>query len=177
MNDAGLLVAETTIAQTRFKPDGEALASHLRRTLQYADTIDEAVKILTANNNGMYTNEWLLGDTRSGEVAMFELGTDKHKLWRSSKDEWLGGTKGFYWGCNNAKDLAVRLETVPRVAGKPVNLVFHPSDRDRTWQRLYREEKGMIDANFGFKAFSTPPLVGARTLRRQVHHHGAWLAS
>ena len=95
MNDAGLLVAETTIAQTRFNPDGQALASRIRNLLQYADSIDDAVKILTTSNNGMYTNEWLMGDTRTNEVAMFELGTDKHRLWRSSRGEWFGGTPGF----------------------------------------------------------------------------------
>ena len=163
LNDAGLLVAETTIAQTRFNPDGQALASRIRKVLQYADSIDDAVKILTTSNNGMYTNEWLFGDTRTNEVAMFELGTEKQKLWRSSKDEWLGGTKGFYWGCNNARDLSVRLETVASLEGKPANLVFHPSDRDRTWQRLFGEAKATINADFGFRAFTTPPLAAAHS--------------
>src|SRR5436305_1137878 len=72
LNDAGLLVAETTIAQTRFNPDGQALASRIRKVLQYADSIDDAVKILTTSNNGMYTNEWLFADTRTNEIAMFE---------------------------------------------------------------------------------------------------------
>jgi hypothetical protein len=163
LNDAGLLVAETTIAQTRFNPDGQALASRIRKVLQYADSIDDAVKILMTSNNGMYTNEWLFGDTRTGEVALFELGTEKHKLWRSSKDEWLGGTKGFYWGCNNARDLSVRVETVASLEGKPANLVFHPSDRDRTWQRLFAAAKTSIDADFGFRAFTTPPLAAAHS--------------
>ncbi len=163
MNDAGLLVAETTIAQTKFQPDGQALASRIRKVLQYADNIDEAVKILTTANNGMYTNEWLFGDTRTGEIAMFELGTDKSKLWRSSREEWLGGTKGFYWGCNNARDLAVRLETVASLEGKPANLVFHPSDRDRTWQRLFGDARGTIDAEFGFRSFTTSPLAASHS--------------
>jgi hypothetical protein len=97
-NDAGLLVTETTIAQTKFDPTGDALASRIRKTLQYADSIDQAVAILAKANNGLYTNEWLLGDIKTNEIAMFELGTHKTKLWRSSKDEWFGGTKGFYWG-------------------------------------------------------------------------------
>ena len=142
MNDAGLLVAETTIAQTKFDLDGQALASRIRKVLQYADSIDDAVEILTTANNGLYTNEWLLGDTKTNEIAMFELGTHKNKLWRSSKNEWLGGTKGFYWGCNNTKDLDVRLETVASLEGKPANVVFHPSDRDRTWLRLFGEAQG-----------------------------------
>lgn len=158
MNDAGLLVAETTIAQTRFDIEGAALASRIRKALQYSDSIDQAVETLRTANNGMYTNEWLLGDLKTNEIAMFELGTHKTRLWRSSKDEWFGGTKGFYWGCNNAKDLNVRLETVASVEGKPANVVFHPSDRDRTWLRLYREHQGKIGEGFGFLAFTTPPL-------------------
>jgi hypothetical protein len=101
----------------------------------------------------------LLGDTKTNEIAMFELGTHKTKLWRSSKDEWLAGTEGFYWGCNNTKDLDVRMETVPGLDGKPANVVFRPSDRDRKWIELYRAHKGKIDADFGFLAFTTPPLA------------------
>jgi hypothetical protein len=164
LNDAGLLVAETTIQQTKFDVKGTPLASRIRKVLQYADSIDRAVEILKTDNNGMYTNEWLLADTKSNEIAMFELGTHRSKLWRSSKDEWFGGTKGFYWGCNNAKDLNVRLETVPSPDGRPANLVFRPSDRDRTWLRLYDEHKGTISEAFGFKAFTTPPLAAAHSL-------------
>ncbi|HJT33100.1 MAG TPA: C45 family autoproteolytic acyltransferase/hydrolase, partial [Pirellulales bacterium] len=105
MNDAGLLVAETTIRQTTFDISGLTVASRIRRALQYADNIDRAVEILNDSNNGLFTNEWLLADINTNEIAMFELGTRQSKLWRSGKDEWPGGTKGFYWGCNNAKEL------------------------------------------------------------------------
>ena len=99
------------------------------------------MRILGEGNNGLYTNEWLLADTKTNEIAMFELGTHKSRLWRSSKNEWFGGTEGFYWGCNNAKDLEVRLETVAGLEGRPANVVFHPSDRDRTWLRLFDRKK------------------------------------
>ncbi len=132
--------------------------------LQYADSIDRAVRILQEGNNGLYTNEWLLADTKTGEVAMFELGTHKSRLWRSSRNEWYGDTKGFYWGCNNAKDLEVRLETVPGLGGRPANVVFHPSDRDRTWLQLFDQKKGSINADFGTLAFTTPPLAAAHSL-------------
>lgn len=159
LNDAGLIVAETTIKQTKFEASGLALASRIRKALQYSETIDQAVAILKEGNNGMYTNEWLLADTKTNEIAMFELGTQKSKLWRSSKDEWFGGTKGFYWGCNNAKDLDVRLETIPSVEARPENVVWHPSDRDRAWLRLYEMHKGKIGTGFGFEAFTTAPLA------------------
>ncbi len=161
LNDAGLLVAETTINQTKFDINGQSLVSRIRKALQYGDSIDQAVAILGKDNNGVYSNEWLLADTKTNEIAMFELGTHKSKLWRSSKHEWIAGTEGFYWGCNNAKDLQVRLETVPSVEGKPANMVYRPSDRDLAWLRLYHKHKGKISAEFGFEAFTTPPIAGA----------------
>ncbi len=164
LNDAGLLVTETTLAQTRFDINGDALASRIRKTLQYADSIDSAVAILGAKNNGLYTNEWLLGDTKTDEIAMYELGTHKSKLWRSGKDEWFGGTKGFYWGCNNAKDLDVRLETIASLGAKPESTVWVASDRDIKWQELYRKHKGKIGEPFGFEAYSTPPLAAFSSL-------------
>jgi hypothetical protein len=159
MSGAGLIVAETTIKQTRFDINGASMVSRIRKALQYGSTIDEAAAILEKANNGVYTNEWLLADTKTNEIALFELGTHKSRLWRSSKEEWFGGTPGFYWGCNNAKDLEVRLETIPSVAGKPANMVFAASDRDRTWLKLYEKHKGKITADFGFEAFTTAPLA------------------
>jgi hypothetical protein len=159
MNDAGLLIAETTISQTRFDIKGMTEASRIRQAIQYAKNIDDAVAILKKDNNGLYTNEWLLGDINTNEIALFELGTHKSKLHRSSKKEWIGGTQGFYWGCNNTKDLELRLETVASVKGRPANVVFHPSDRDRAWQKLYHKHKGKIGVEFGKEAFTTPPLA------------------
>src|SRR5438105_588337 len=148
LNDAGLLVSETTIAQTKFDINGKSLGSRIRQALQYANNIDQAVEILKAGNNGLYTNEWLLADIKTNEIAMFELGTAKSKLYRSSKNEWFGGTEGFYWGCNNTKDLDVRLETIASIHDRPANAVFCPSDRDKTWLRLFQQYRGKIDAGF-----------------------------
>ncbi|HUY35587.1 MAG TPA: C45 family autoproteolytic acyltransferase/hydrolase [Pirellulales bacterium] len=159
MNDAGLLVAETTIRQTSFDAAGQTVASRIRRVVQYGDSIDEAVRILKEANNGLYSNEWLLADIKTNEIAMFELGTRASKLWRSANDEWPAGSKGFYWGCNNAKDPAVRRETPSSLADKPANLVFRPSERDTLWLRLFGRCQGRIDASFGFEAFTTPPLA------------------
>ena len=160
INSAGMIVSETTIQQTKFNPQGEMVASRIRRAAQYGDSIDRCVEILSASNNGLYTNEWLIGDTKTNEIAMFELGTDKSKLWRSSRNEWVSGTMGFYWGCNNTKDVDVLKDTVADMRGKPVNLVIHPRMRDEAWIKLFQKGQGKIDEAFGFLAFSTPPIVG-----------------
>lgn len=164
LNSAGLIVCETTIDQTRFEAAGLTVASRIRQAVQYSDSIDGVVHTLKKENNGLYTNEWLIADVKTNEIAMFELGTHKTRLWRSSKDEWFAGTPGFYWGCNNTKDLHVRLETIPGVQGRPENLVWRPSERDKTWQRLYAEHKGKIDAGFGRLAFTTPPVAAYHSL-------------
>jgi hypothetical protein len=158
INDAGLLINETTITQTRFDPNGMTLTSRIRKAIQYADSIDKAVEILKKDNNGLYTNEWLLADINTNEIAMFELGTHRSKLWRSSKNEWFGDTPGFYWGCNNTKDMDVRLETVPSAKGKPENVVFRPQARDIAWQKVYEKYKGKIGIDFAKEAFTSPAI-------------------
>src|SRR5579872_5084856 len=142
-NDAGILLSETTIDQTPFDPSGEPLTTRARKAIQYAESIDDVVKILSVKNNGLYTNEWLIADTNTNEIAMFELGTQKNKLWRSSRDEWFGGTKGFYWGCNNTKDAQIRLEATPANGEhRPEETVWVPSDRDKAWLRFFEKNKG-----------------------------------
>ena len=135
---------------------------------EYSDNIDDVVRTLSEGNNGLYTNEWLIADTRSNEIAMFELGTETSTLRRSSKGEWFGGTEGFYWGCNNAKDLQVRMESVASLNGAPANLVFHSSDRDRAWLAWFDRHKGKIDAAAGKEAFTTAPLAAWPALDAKV---------
>jgi len=169
INDGGLIVAETTIGQTKFNPAGKPLASRIRQAVQYADSIDKVVEILSDSSNGLYTNQWLLGDIKTNEIAMFELGTHRTRLWRSSKNEWLPGfsvpgssergIKGFYWGCNNNQDVEVLKETVPDLGGKPANLVRHPHRRDKAWLALFEKRSGKIDEAFAFEAFASPPLA------------------
>jgi len=167
-NDAGIVLTETTINQSPFNMRGTPIAYRARRAIQDSSSIDQVIEILSAKNNGLYTNEWLLGDAKTNEIAMFELGTYKSRLYRSSKNDWFGGTTGFYWGDNNAKDLAVRLEESPDPKGAPSYVPFVPGARDLEWQDLYRQYKGKIDQQFGFLAFHTAPLVSATAMDAKV---------
>ena len=160
LNDAGILVTETTIAQTRFDTNGMAVASRIRKALQYADSIDKAVAILKEQNNGLYTNEWLLADIKTNEIAMFELGTHKSKLYRSSKERVVRRHGGLLLGLQQHQGPGrAPGDDRRRGIGRPGNAVFHPSDRDRKWLELYDKYKGKIDADFGKLAFTTPPLA------------------
>jgi hypothetical protein len=167
-NDAGVVLTETTIGQTPFNAQGTPVAFRARMAIQYGGNIDEVVERLGTRNNGLYTNEWLLGDAQNNEVAMYELGTNHTKLWRSSKNEWFGDTPGFYWGDNNAKDLAVNLETVADPHGTPEYIPYVPGIRDMAWQDLYRQYRGQIDEQFAFLAFRTAPLVGPSAMDAKI---------
>ena len=167
-NDAGVVLTETTINQTPFDSKGTPVAFRARMAIQYGGNIDEVVKVLGTQNNGLYTNEWLIGDAKNNEIAMYELGTNKAKLWRSSKNEWFGGTTGFYWGDNNPKDLDVRLENKSDPQGSPEYVPYVPGPRDLAWKKLYDTQNGQIDEQFAFTAFRTAPLVSASTMDAKV---------
>src|SRR5450755_4258792 len=79
-NDAGIVLTETTIRQTPYNPQGTPVAFRARMAIQYGGSITEMVKQLGTRNNGLYTNEWLMGDAKTNEIAMYELGTNKTKL-------------------------------------------------------------------------------------------------
>jgi hypothetical protein len=166
-NDAGVVLTETTIRQTPFNVQGTPIAFRARLAIQYGDDIGEVVKHLGTRNNGLYTNEWLIGDAKNNEIAMYELGTNKTKLWRSSANEWFG-TPGFYSSNNNAKDIDIRLENYPDPKGWPDYIPYVPDVRDLAWQNLYQKHKGQIDEQFGFLAFRTAPLVSSSTMDAKV---------
>jgi hypothetical protein len=167
-NDAGVVLTETTIQQTPFNAQGTPVAFRARMAIQYGGNIDEVVARLGDRNNGLYTNEWLMGDAKNNEIAMYELGTLHTRLWRSSKGEWFGNTPGFYWGDNNAKDLNVNLEYQPDPKGPPVYVPYVPGIRDLAWQDLYRQYHGRIDEQFAFLAFRSAPLVARSTMDAKV---------
>jgi hypothetical protein len=167
-NDAGVVLTETTIDQTPFNIEGTSVAFRARTAIQYSSNIDDVVQHLGTRNNGLYTNEWIIGDAKTNEIAIYDLGTNHTRLWRSSKNEWFGDTPGFYWGDNNAKDLTVRLEDYPDPEGDGGYVPYVPAPRDLAWQDLYRKYRGQIDEQFGFLAFRTAPLVSSSTMDAKV---------
>lgn len=160
ISDTGILMAETNVSQTPFEIGGTPLASRVRQVTQYAETLDQAVSIMTENSNGLGAAEWLLADLRQNEIALLVLGTHKQKLFRSSKHEWIDGAEGFYWSCDNSKDMAVRLESVTSLKGPPTATASPITTyRDTLWMELYEKNKGRIDADFGKLALTSPALV------------------
>jgi hypothetical protein len=135
VNSAGLMVTETTIGGFfGFDPDGKPEFMRARKALQYANSIDDYVRIMNDGNNGGYANDWLLGDRKTGEIARFEQGLKHTRLWRTRN--------GFFEGANYASDPAVLKEETNLDVR---NLGLSPNARRVRWQQLLRANKGKID--------------------------------
>ena len=91
------MITETTITQFEgWDPKGKPEFMRSRKALQYANSIDDYVRIIKEGNNGGYANDWLIGDRKTGEIAYLELGLKNTPLWRT-KD-------GYFVSSNFARD-------------------------------------------------------------------------
>ncbi len=158
ISQSGLVIGETTVRQTPFNQDGTPQSNRIRKAIQYANTIEELVAIMTERNNGQYTNEWPFANYKTDEIGIFLLGTEKHRLWRSTEREFPGGLTDFYWCNNNNKDLEVRKEYVVDQRNAPYDLAFRPWNRDIAFNRFYRKHKGSIDATAGVNLWASSPI-------------------
>src|SRR3984885_322259 len=87
----GILITETTITQFKgYDTTKTPEFVRARRAAQYGNSIDDVVKIMITDNNGGYANDWLIGDTKTNEVAKLELGLKDYKVWRSKDTVMIG---------------------------------------------------------------------------------------
>ncbi|MBV8208244.1 MAG: peptidase C45 [Acidobacteria bacterium] len=135
INSNGLLVTETTITQFNgFDPKGKPEFVRARKALQYANSIDDYVRIMLDGNNGGYANDWLLGDNKTGEIARFELGLKDHRVWRTRD--------GYYVGSNFPSDPKLTREETDFDSS---DMSSSPNARRVRWEQLMAQYKGQID--------------------------------
>jgi len=135
VNSAGVMITETTITQFEgWDPNGKPEFVRSRKALQYANSIDDYVRIIKEGNNGGYANDWLIGDRKTGEIAYLELGLKNTPLWRT-KD-------GYFVSSNFARDpKMIREETT----FDPNDASSSPNARHARWEELMTQAKGKID--------------------------------
>jgi len=135
VNSSGIMVTETTITQFKgFDPAGVPEFVRSRKALQYANSIDDYVRMIKQGNNGGYANDWLIGDRKTNEIAYLELGLKHTPLWRS-KD-------GYFVSSNFARDpQLIKDET----DFDPHNESTSPNARHVRWEGLMKQNKGKID--------------------------------
>lgn len=136
INSAGLMIAETTITQFEgWDPKGKPEFMRSRKALQYANSIDDYVRIIKQGNNGGYANDWLIGDRKTGEIAYLELGLKHTPLWRIQD--------GYFVSSNFARDPKVLAEETPAFDDK--DLSSSPNARRVRWEELMKQNQGQID--------------------------------
>jgi hypothetical protein len=139
INDAGLMITETTITQfAGWNPDAKPEFVRSRKALQYAGSISEYVSLIKEGNNGGYANDWLIGDRKTGEIAYLELGLKNTPLWRTED--------GYFVSSNFARDpKLIKFETTKF---DPANLSSSPNARRVTAEKMVEQAKGQIDVQF-----------------------------
>ena len=137
VNSAGMMISETTITQFEgWDPKGKPEFMRSRKAMQYANSIDDYVRIIKEGNNGGYANDWLLGDRKTGEIAYLELGLKNTPLWRT-KD-------GYFVSSNFARDpKVIKQETT----FDPADASSSPNARRARWEELMKEDKGKLDVS------------------------------
>jgi hypothetical protein len=102
---SGLMIMETTyIGSTPYNPEGTPIFVRTRDATQNKNTIEEWMDTVSHDNNGGYANDWHIGDIKTGEVGLLELGLE-HQMRRRIRD-------GCLLSCNLALDPGVRKETI-----------------------------------------------------------------
>lgn len=159
----GLVIGETTVGQTPFDPEGTPQSNRIRKAAQYGRSIDEFAEIMRKQNNGLYTNDWTVADTKTDEGAVLLLGTKKSRLWRTGSKQkpadTPGNLKDFIWANNNNRDLEVRKETIANPDNTPVDLAFNTWNRDISfWDWYQAKGKGQIDLTAAVEYWASSPV-------------------
>jgi hypothetical protein len=135
MNDAGILITETTITGFHgFDPRGIPEFVRARRAMQYAASIDDFYRMMKEGNNGGYANTWLIADRKNNEIARLELGLKFVTLERTQD--------GCFVGSNFPISPALTKEETtcdPADSGKSRYA------RQSRWAELIKENRGKID--------------------------------
>ena len=142
MNDAGIVIGETTVGQTPVDPRARPQRNRIRKAAQYATSIDEVARILREKNNGLYTNDWTIADVKTNEGAILLLGTNESKLWRTTTTPRRSARPGFLWANNNTRD-PERAARVRRPARRrPVRPGLQPLEPRRRLLEVLRRGQG-----------------------------------
>ena len=165
-NENGIVFLETTVPQGAWKEKGIPLAVRARKAVQYANSIDDVIQFLKTDNDGVMNAVWLIGDTKTGEIARYELGLYQDAIIERTAD-------GFQWSSNNPIDFGVRWEKmdwklfVQQVLYHIVlgldNYQYHtpwylPASRDVAFEALGKKYYGSIDVETVKQIMSIDPI-------------------
>jgi hypothetical protein len=158
---SGIIGSETTIGGFKgFDTLGLPEFTRIRKTMQYANTIDDCFKIMLDGNNGGYANTWLFGDTKTNEIGRLELGLVHHKTEKTFD--------GYFTGSNITLDINILRDETDDSYDDIRNSNIARKVR---WKQLFDKYVGKIDCDLGktfladhYDVYQKQNIPGARTL-------------
>lgn len=138
--DSGLIVTETTIAGfDGYDEHKTPEYVRARKACQYADTIDSWIDTIRTDDNGGYANSWLIGDTKTNEIARYEEGLVYTDTQKSTDGYFYGNNVPFYPPLRNLECRPSGFNDIRSASGA----------RRVRWEQMLNQHKGAIDVEVG----------------------------
>ena len=143
--ESSLVAIETSLAGfNAFNENAKPSYVCSRLAMQYADSIDSFIDIISDNNNGGNAASWLIGDLKTNEIAKLELGV-RFKNIQKKKD-------GYFVGCNLADDPYIRNLECSNTGYNDIRR--HTGGRRLRFKTLLNRYYGKIDVEVAKKIMS-----------------------
>ena len=141
VNSNGLICTETTLGGFNVFELNDPICCRIRNVVQYADSLDDCVDMLTKNNGGDYANSWLFGDTKTNTIMRVELGLKFVKVEKKKN--------GYFVGFNGPTDDRIRNIECKNTGFDDIRR--HQGARRVRLTELMKQHKGKIDIDIGQK--------------------------
>jgi hypothetical protein len=135
ITDKGIVGTETTIGGFYPYENKHPISCRIRNAMQYGNTLDDYVTLLSKQNSGDYANSWLLGDIHTNEIMRLELGLKYIDVQRTKN--------GYYYGANFAFSPYIRNLECNNTGYCDVRR--HQGARQVRLPDMIEENRGLID--------------------------------
>ena len=137
ITQSGIIGCESTIDNENYQPEfGSPIFCRARKAMQFSKSIDDFIHILLNDNAGDYPCSWLLGDTKTNEIAIFELGKSVYSIDRTQS--------GIYYGMNSPHNISLR-QTETKSPEDYTDITTSLGSRNQRFQTLFEKYNGKID--------------------------------
>lgn len=137
VNDKGFIGTETTIGGFMKYVNKDPITCRIRNCMQYAQTLQDYVDMLTKENSGDYANSWLIGDTRRNEIMRIELGLDFVNVEKLKNGYFIGFNAPYHPGLRNIECRNTGFDDIRR----------HQGARKVRLEQLMEKHKGKINVD------------------------------
>jgi len=166
--ESGIVGCETTIGSINYLPKfGKPYFCRIRECMQYANTLDDCVRIMREDNAGDYPCGWMFGDINTNEIMLLEVAKTVAEPRRT--------TSGVFYGSNYAQDPFIRETQTTYGKTQPSLCRSDIARSNRLDWLLNKTYWGKIDANNAkriisdhYDAYKEKMRMGSRSICKHV---------